>query len=80
MADFCNEYQAASIEQAHSYIEGSMSLQEAFDNDLIDCLGAEQFPERLLDTAATPWDLETQLYRASAEFNTEAAQPSTLKI
>lgn len=65
MADFYNEYQERTLEILESYVEGKMSLNAAFEHDLIDALGVEQFNSELLDYCTTPWNLQNQLEKAT---------------
>ena len=61
MADFANEYQEETLNQAHNYINGEMELNDAFEAGLVDSLGVEQFGEDVLNSASTPWNLDNQL-------------------
>tara|TARA_Y100000310_G_C20249787_1_gene608543 strand:- start:100 stop:507 length:408 start_codon:yes stop_codon:yes gene_type:complete len=66
MADFYNEYQERTLEVLESYGSGEMSMEEAFEHDLINALGVEQFNSELLDYCTTPWNLQSQLEKAIA--------------
>ena len=61
MADFANEYQEATLNEANEFINGRTTLQDAYDKGLINERGVEQFPQSVLDGAETPWNIDAQI-------------------